>query len=46
VGWGAQIVLAALTGWGRKQDKEAAAAGFDLHLTKPLGPNALAEIIK
>jgi PAS domain S-box-containing protein len=45
--WGAQIVLVALTGWGQKQDKEAAAAaGFDHHLTKPLGPNTLADILK
>lgn len=35
-------VLVALTGWGQEADRaEAAAAGFDRHLTKPVDPEAL-----
>jgi PAS domain S-box-containing protein len=34
---GRNVLLIALTGWGQEKDKlEAAAAGFDLHLTKPV----------
>jgi PAS domain S-box-containing protein len=40
--WGRHAVLIALTGWGKDEDKQAAiAAGFDLHLTKPLDPDAV-----
>nr|MBA3477267.1 response regulator [Lautropia sp.] len=39
-------LLVALTGWGSDADKRAAAeAGFDLHLTKPVGPDALLEVL-
>jgi PAS domain S-box-containing protein len=35
--WGANILLIAATGWGQQRDKDAAsAAGFDLHMVKPL----------
>jgi PAS domain S-box-containing protein len=35
--WGSQAYLLALTGWGQEDDKERAkAAGFDIHLTKPV----------
>ena len=35
--WGADIVLAAVTGWGQSVDRERSrAAGFDHHLVKPL----------
>jgi PAS domain S-box-containing protein len=38
-GWGRRAVLVAITGWGQEEDKRrAAAAGFDLHLTKPVDP--------
>jgi signal transduction histidine kinase len=34
--WGRETLLIALTGWGQEQDKrDAAAAGFDHHFTKP-----------
>ena len=37
-----QPVLVALTGWGQENDKlKAQAAGFDLHFTKPVDPQAL-----
>jgi CheY-like chemotaxis protein len=35
--WGASMVIVALTGWGQEDDRERAlAAGFDLHLVKPV----------
>jgi PAS domain S-box-containing protein len=41
-GWGGQIYLIAVTGWGQKEDKDRAiAAGFDRHLTKPVDPDDL-----
>lgn len=37
-----QTTLVALTGWGTREDKRrAVAAGFDLHLTKPIDARAL-----
>jgi len=37
-----QVVLVALTGYGREQDKQRALeAGFDYHLVKPVSPDAL-----
>ena len=45
--WGQNIVLIALTGWGRQGDVEAAlAAGYDGHLLKPVGADALISLIK
>ena len=39
-------LLVALTGWGSDADKRAAKeAGFDVHLTKPVGPEALLEVL-
>jgi CheY-like chemotaxis protein len=36
------VVLAALTGWGREEDRtRSLAAGFDHHLTKPVSAEAL-----
>jgi two-component system CheB/CheR fusion protein len=36
------VVLVALTGYGREEDKQQAmAAGFDYHLVKPVAPDAL-----
>jgi two-component system, chemotaxis family, CheB/CheR fusion protein len=44
--WGKTAVLIALTGWGRQGDIEAArAAGFDGHLLKPVGAEALISLI-
>ena len=35
--WGKQILLVALTGWGQAEDRQRTqAAGFDVHLVKPL----------
>jgi PAS domain S-box-containing protein len=43
---GAQTVLVAVTGWGQEQDKKnAAQAGFNHHLTKPVDPVALQAIL-
>jgi CheY-like chemotaxis protein len=44
--WGKTVVLIALTGWGREGDIRAAyAAGFDGHLLKPIGADALIDLI-
>jgi CheY-like chemotaxis protein len=44
--WGKDVVLIALTGWGRQGDIEAARnAGFDGHLLKPVGADALIDLI-
>ena len=44
--WGAGIVLVAITGWGQEEDKRRArAAGFDHHLTKPVDPVVLEQLI-
>ncbi|HXZ85555.1 MAG TPA: PAS domain S-box protein, partial [Myxococcota bacterium] len=42
----AGILLVALTGWGQPEDRRATrAAGFDLHLVKPVSPPELRELI-
>jgi PAS domain S-box-containing protein len=44
--WGSNVALVALTGWGQEQDKQRALdAGFDQHLTKPVPPSALKELL-
>jgi CheY-like chemotaxis protein len=44
--WGKNLVLIALTGWGREGDIRAAhEAGFDGHLLKPIGADALIDLI-
>jgi len=44
---GDKVLLVAITGWGQPQDKESAlAAGFDNHLTKPVGSETILEILK
>jgi CheY-like chemotaxis protein len=44
--WGKDVVLIALTGWGRQGDIEAArAAGFDGHLLKPVSAESLVDLI-
>ena len=36
--WGTSLALIAVTGWGQEQDRRRTAeAGFDAHLTKPVG---------
>jgi len=45
--WGTQIVLIAVTGYGQQHDKlKARATGFDHHLTKPIDPSALENLIE
>jgi len=45
--WGKSAVLVAVTGWGQEQDRERAkAAGFDHHLTKPVDPERLDELLR
>ena len=40
--WGGAIVLIALTGWGRDDDRQRSTnAGFDQHMTKPVNPEKL-----
>ncbi len=40
------ILVVAVTGWGQSQDKQRARdAGFDAHLTKPVDPAALANLL-
>jgi CheY-like chemotaxis protein len=35
--WGTEIAIVALTGWGQDSDRrQSAAAGFDVHLVKPV----------
>jgi PAS domain S-box-containing protein len=44
--WGESILLIALTGWGRDDDRQRArAAGFDHHMTKPVNPEKLEALI-
>ena len=39
-------MLVALTGWGQPEDRRATrAAGFDLHLVKPISPPELRDLI-
>jgi CheY-like chemotaxis protein len=41
------ILLVAVTGWGSEDDKrKSKAAGFDVHLTKPLGAEVVAEVLE
>ena len=45
--WGKDMVLVALTGWGDDEDRRrTAAAGFDHHLTKPVPPDEIEELIR
>lgn len=40
------VVLAALTGWGQKEDRRRTAeAGFDHHLVKPPEPKAVEDVL-
>ena len=43
---GARMLLIALTGYGRPEDKQRALdAGFDAHLVKPVDPDELSALI-
>jgi signal transduction histidine kinase len=44
--WGRGMVLVALTGWGQESDRRRShEAGFDNHLTKPVDPQVLDELL-
>jgi DNA-binding response OmpR family regulator len=44
--WGKQVLLVAVTGWGQEEDKvRAFDAGFDYHLTKPVDPVAILDLL-
>jgi PAS domain S-box-containing protein len=44
--WGAAIVMVAITGWAQEEDREQSrAAGFDLHLVKPVDHDELLQVI-
>jgi PAS domain S-box-containing protein len=46
-GWGRRALLIAITGWGQVEDKrQALAAGFDQHLTKPIDPDVLEALLQ
>ncbi|MGH8170597.1 MAG: ATP-binding protein [Steroidobacteraceae bacterium] len=43
---GVETYLIALTGWGQQEDKrQALEAGFDMHLTKPVDPQQLRNLL-
>jgi CheY-like chemotaxis protein len=45
--WGREIVIVALTGWGRDEDRRRAEeAGFDGHLVKPVHVAALRQLLE
>ena len=45
--WGTDVVLVALTGWGQDDDRRRTAeAGFNHHLTKPVSPDVIEELIR
>ncbi len=45
--WGSGVLLVALSGWGQDEDKaRSREAGFDHHLTKPVAPDALEEVLE
>ncbi len=45
--WGGNIVLIAVSGWGQEGDRRRSArAGFNMHLVKPVDPDALLRIVR
>jgi len=43
---GKNMRVIAVTGWGQEEDRrKAVLAGFDMHLVKPVNPDALAELL-
>jgi CheY-like chemotaxis protein len=44
--WGKEVAVVALSGWGRKEDRDRTkVAGFDRHMTKPVSTAVLAELL-
>ena len=45
--WGGNMVLIAVSGWGQEGDRRRSArAGFNMHLVKPVDPDALLRIVR
>ena len=45
--WGARVVMVAVTGYGKEEDRrKAEAAGFDMHFVKPADPAAITRLFK
>ncbi len=45
--WGRRMTLVALTGWGQESDRRRSEeAGFDVHLTKPVDPKAVSDLLR
>ena len=45
--WGKTATLVALTGWGQSEDRRRSrAAGFDVHLVKPVATEQLVEVLE
>jgi CheY-like chemotaxis protein/two-component sensor histidine kinase len=45
--WGGTMVLIAVSGWGQEGDRRRSArAGFNMHLVKPVDPDALLRIVR
>jgi ADP-ribose pyrophosphatase len=45
--WGTRVVLVAVTGYGREEDRrKAEAAGFDMHFVKPADPATITRLFK
>jgi CheY-like chemotaxis protein len=45
--WGKAATLVALTGWGQSEDRRRSrAAGFDVHLVKPVATEQLVEVLE
>ena len=45
--WGANMMLVALTGWGRDEDRQhTSMAGFDQHIVKPADPDVLVRLLR
>ncbi len=43
--WGQDIVLVALTGWGRDEQPTSLEAGFNQHFVKPVEPSQLKQLL-
>jgi CheY-like chemotaxis protein len=44
--WGKEMVLVALTGWGKEEDRRKSKdAGFDAHMVKPVDYSALVQLL-
>jgi PAS domain S-box-containing protein len=45
--WGTGVLIVALSGWGQEEDKvRSREAGFDHHLTKPVSPDDLEQVLE